>query len=369
MKKILQLFICVFPLSCFAQNLLLNGSFEVENICTEYNVNCAPEAWISSIDGFSDYYKDANRAFDGSHCMGIQVGHAYKPYRRGFIRSRLLCGLRKGSTYRLEFYIKSPHPILDSIGVYFGPNDPLLERKPIHLLAPSLRLIDQGNQFVKDSSWQKARLDYTAAGNEAYITIANFSIKDITGPTGIVKENNFFVYIDRVSLVPLNHNERLCLDWEQTKEEIYDQNERHEYLVRYIPYRRNNPELTRPTPTTIFTADTLLLPDLLFATGKKDLKLASLAVLDSFCTKMGGKIIDSLIIEGHADNTGTVQINEELATGRAEAAANYLAQCGSFFKVPVTIRGWGSRKPVAGNETPQGRQQNRRVELLVYFLE
>lgn len=370
MKRILFAFVYFLPVSCFAQNLLLNGGFEAENICTEFNKNCAPEGWVSSTSGFDNYFKDAGLAYAGEHCMAIEAGHARIPYQRTFLRSRLLCGLRKGSQYRLEFFIKSPHPILDSIGVYFGPIDPLLERKPIHRLSPSLRLIDQGNQFRRDDSWQKARLDYTAKGDEAYITVAYFSINDLTGPTGINKENHFFAFIDNIILVPLDPNERLCVDWGQTKEDIYDQNERHQYLMRSIQYRRNtSSEIRPPTPTTYFKADTLLLPDLLFATGKKDLKTASLGILDSFCTRMGGKMIDSLIIEGHADNTGSDQLNEELATGRAMAAANYLAGCGSFYKVQVVIRGWGSRKPLVSNETPQGRQQNRRVELLVYFLE
>jgi outer membrane protein OmpA-like peptidoglycan-associated protein len=369
MKRILLSFTCLSTVSCFAQNLLLNGGFETENICTEYRINCAPEAWISSISGYAYYFRDANRAYNGESCMGIEAGHSRVPFQRSFIRSRLLCGLRKGSQYRLGFFIKSRHPILDSIGVYFGPIDPLLERKPIHRLAPSLFLIDQPNQFVKDSSWQKVTLDYTATGNEAYISIANFSRNDITGLTGIPKENHFFFFIDNVTLVPLNANERLCADWEQTKDDIYEQNERHEYIVRYLPHRRNDTSRLRPTPTAYLKADTLLLPDLLFATGKKEMKQASLAILDSFCARMAGKTIDSLVIEGHTDNTGSVQINEDLAVGRAGSAANYLALCRSFFKMPVIVRGWGSRKPLAPNDTPQGRQQNRRVELLVYFLE
>lgn len=371
MKSIILLLAFVLPVSCFAQNLLVNGSFEMENICTEYKINCAPEAWISNTSGFNNYYKDENRSFDGSHCMAIQVGHSYKPYQRTFLRSRLLCGLRKDGQYKLEFYIKSPHPVLDSIGVYFGPRDPLLERKPIHLLSPSLRLIDQGNQFKKDSSWQKAALVYTAGGNEGYITIANFSINDISGPTGLVKENNFFVYIDRISLAPLNPNERLCNDWEETKTDILEENERHEFLMRVIRHRQSTPSYQRPaaTPTTVFTTDTLMLPDLLFATGKRDLKPSSQGVIDSFCASMNGKTIDSLVISGHTDNVGTDESNEQLSMDRATSVDSYIVRCAAFFRVPVILKGEGSKKPIADNGTAEGRQKNRRVELMVYFRE
>ena len=49
----------------FSQSLLLNGNFEEENICTEYKVNCAPEAWLTNDDVFNNYFKDADRAYQG----------------------------------------------------------------------------------------------------------------------------------------------------------------------------------------------------------------------------------------------------------------------------------------------------------------
>ena len=91
-----------FPFFSFSQNLLLNGGFEEENICSEYHVNCAPEAWLINDDVFNNYFKDIDRAYEGSHCMSIEAGNAKKPYKRTFIRSQMLCGLRKGNKSRLE---------------------------------------------------------------------------------------------------------------------------------------------------------------------------------------------------------------------------------------------------------------------------
>ena len=70
-----------------AQNLLANGGFEEENICSEYKINCAPEGWLVNDDVFFSYFKDQNRAHNGAHCMAIEAGHAIKPYKRTFIRS------------------------------------------------------------------------------------------------------------------------------------------------------------------------------------------------------------------------------------------------------------------------------------------
>jgi outer membrane protein OmpA-like peptidoglycan-associated protein len=367
MKKFLAYILCILPLYAFSQNLLLNGGFEDENICTEFDVNCAPEAWITSGSGLANYFNDPNRSYEGTHCMAIEAGHVTRQYLRTFIRSQLLCRLRKGNQYRLTMYVKSPHPILDSIGVYFGSLEPLLERKPVHLLSASLYL-GSNNTFKNDSSWQKVTLDYTAKGDETYITIANFSRRDITGPTGISRRNIYLVLLDNISLVPLTPGETLCSNWKEVKEDIYLFNARHQFLWRMLRYNRDT-MLTPMKPTMVIVSDTLLLPDVLFATGKKELQPASHNLLDSFCLSMSGKMIDSIVVEGHADNTGTTTFNEQLALGRAESTASWLAKCTYFTKTSIITRGWGSRKPITDNSGPANRQRNRRVELMIYFRE
>jgi outer membrane protein OmpA-like peptidoglycan-associated protein len=353
-----------------AQDLLANGGFEEENICTEYKINCAPEAWISSYNAFNNYFKEAARAYEGSHCMAIEAGNARMPFQRTFIRSQLLCSLKKGNQYRLTFFIKSPHAILDSIGIYFGSLDPLLERKPIHLLAPSLFLADKdGKKFQKDSSWQKCVLDYTALGKESFITIANFSRNDITGPTGIPKENHFLVYLDNISLVPLDPAEKLCADWQQTKENLYDQNERHEFLQRSINYKISQSSPIYVTPTAVIVTDTLLLPDVLFASGKVILQKESFGLLDSFVYSVRDRQIDSIVIEGHTDNHGSLLFNQQLSQGRAVAVADYIEQKSHLSPKYIITRAWDSQKPVADNRTTAGRRQNRRVEVLLYTRE
>ena len=368
MHKTLFCWLTFLPVYCFSQSLLLNGGFEDENTCTEYKINCAPEAWVSNTAGFNNYFKDANRAYEGQHCMAIEAGNSHKPYERTFLRSPLLCGMRKGARYRLEFFIKSPHPILDSIGIYFGPIDPLLERKPIHKLAPSFYL-GQHNSFQKDSGWQRVVADYQATGDEAFITIANFARNDVSGPTGIQMERHFFVFLDNISLLPLNPAEHLCADWKHARDDIYEQNERHEFLQRSLKYRRNDTSKLPLMPGRISTVDTLILPDIFFATAKKDFEGSNYLLLDSFCRAIKGRTVDSLVIEGHTDNTGTTDFNEQLAMDRAGAVGSYLRNCSYFFRVPFYLRGWGSRRPVTNNETPENRQRNRRVELFLYLRE
>ncbi len=369
-KCLVAMFFQLFCFYSFSQNLLLNGGFEEENICTEYKMNCAPEAWLVNDDVFNNYFKDASRSYQGSHCMSIEAGRDRKVFKRTFIRTQLLCGLRKGNKYRVEFYIKSTHRILDSMGIYFSSTDILFEKRPLQTITPSFYLADTHKPFKNDSSWQHVVADYTAIGDESFIAIANFSKRDITGPTGIDQENRFFSFVDNVSVVPLNPNEKFCDDWQTTMAEIYDQDQRHEHLWRNIRYRKNY----QPLPLVleqnkVIHIDTLILQEVLFATGKAELEKNSYTLLDSFCRKVAGKKVDSVVVEGHTDNAGTNELNNRLSSARVQTVLNYFA--GRAFVKPsrIVARAWGETKPVADNNTPQGRQRNRRVEVLVYIRE
>jgi outer membrane protein OmpA-like peptidoglycan-associated protein len=71
-----------------------------------------------------------------------------------------------------------------------------------------------------------------------------------------------------------------------------------------------------------------------------------------------------LAVEGHTDSVGSDEYNQNLSEQRAEAVRNYFVQQG----IPsdsVTAQGFGKTEPIASNDTPYGRQQNRRVELIL----
>jgi len=72
----------------------------------------------------------------------------------------------------------------------------------------------------------------------------------------------------------------------------------------------------------------------------------------------------NLIVAGHTDNTGNDNYNQRLSEQRAYAVKDYLVTYG--VKGPrLTARGLGESQPVSSNENPDGRQQNRRVEIQI----
>ncbi len=104
--------------------------------------------------------------------------------------------------------------------------------------------------------------------------------------------------------------------------------------------------------------------DVLFATGKYDLRPEAQIVL----AKLSGIILShpglNLAVEGHTDSVGNDDFNLKLSQQRADTVLNYLVTQG-LPDSSVTANGLGKSDPVADNDTPAGRQQNRRVEIVV----
>jgi outer membrane protein OmpA-like peptidoglycan-associated protein len=106
------------------------------------------------------------------------------------------------------------------------------------------------------------------------------------------------------------------------------------------------------------------MSDVLFDIGSAELKPATrekLAKISGILLAHPGLMLQ---IEGYTDSTGSDALNMELSGMRADSVRDYLAQQG----VPVssmTAQGFGKAQPVASNDTLEGRQKNRRVELVV----
>lgn len=106
------------------------------------------------------------------------------------------------------------------------------------------------------------------------------------------------------------------------------------------------------------------LPGLFFDTGKSALKADARNTLSRIADQL--RINDQLtiVIEGHTDSVGSEATNQALSEKRAAAVRDYLAARG-VTATRMTVTGLGESTPVATNDTAAGRQQNRRVELII----
>jgi outer membrane protein OmpA-like peptidoglycan-associated protein len=106
------------------------------------------------------------------------------------------------------------------------------------------------------------------------------------------------------------------------------------------------------------------MADVLFDFGKFDLKPPAREAL----AKMSGIVIAhpglKLDVEGHTDSVGSDTFNLTLSQNRADTVRAYLVNQG-LDPAAITSTGYGKSDPVASNDTSAGRQQNRRVEIII----
>ncbi len=106
------------------------------------------------------------------------------------------------------------------------------------------------------------------------------------------------------------------------------------------------------------------MSDVLFDTGKHSLRPLAREKLAKVAGIVSGHPGLRLQVEGYTDSVGGESYNQRLSEQRGEAVRDYLTQQG-MAAGSVTSMGFGEAQPVASNDTAKGRQQNRRVELVI----
>jgi outer membrane protein OmpA-like peptidoglycan-associated protein len=106
------------------------------------------------------------------------------------------------------------------------------------------------------------------------------------------------------------------------------------------------------------------MSDVLFDSGKYTLRPLAREKL----AKISGIVLAypslKLAVEGNTDSVGTEAFNQQLSEQRADGVRSYLTQQG-IPETATTATGFGTTRPIASNNTSEGRQQNRHVELVV----
>jgi outer membrane protein OmpA-like peptidoglycan-associated protein len=108
----------------------------------------------------------------------------------------------------------------------------------------------------------------------------------------------------------------------------------------------------------------LTLGDVLFATGRSDLKPGRNNTLDKLVVFLNEYPDRNAAIEGHTDDVGSLEMNQVLSQQRADSVKSYIVQQG-IQSGRLVASGMGETQPIADNQSASGRQQNRRVEVII----
>ncbi|MCW5518042.1 OmpA family protein [Muriicola sp. Z0-33] len=347
-----------------SQNLIQNPSFELYEDCPVKLGNFEKDvvAWSTPTLGSTDYFNACSKAmgtpenFNGKQPADFGEGYAgmylYAPndYRE-YIQVPLTQTLIKDKKYNISFYIslaeRSDYAVKE-----FGV---LLSKKQIHVpikkeLSKMHWYKDKENafnfmeigytNFYKDTKdWILVNTQFVAKGNENYLIIGNFNSNAKTRKFKTKKyaKQGAYYYVDMISLTSIDN---LGTDASTASDLIVD--DKRTYALDEVHIFNN----------VLFEFDKYELLD----TAKEDIR----HIADYL--KTDGSL--SISIDGHTDTIGTREYNRVLSANRCKAVAKYLMEIG-LAEERIRWAGHGGSKPIATNNTEQGRQLNRRVEFVI----
>ncbi len=102
-----------------------------------------------------------------------------------------------------------------------------------------------------------------------------------------------------------------------------------------------------------------------FKSGNSEIDAANFGLLNKIIKAIGEFPDAQLVISGHTDNSGSDAINLRLSKERGKKVADFLIEVGHIDAGRIESNGYGKAKPVARNDTKEGRAANRRVEILI----
>ena len=108
----------------------------------------------------------------------------------------------------------------------------------------------------------------------------------------------------------------------------------------------------------------ITLGDVLFSTGKADLQPGAMSTIERLALFMAEYPAKTVLIEGYTDDVGSEIFNLGLSERRAASVRDALLAAG-VSPLRISTIGYGEARPIASNSTPEGRQMNRRVEIVI----
>ena len=291
-----------------------------------------PSQWKEQ--GFGESEPAAGMTMIGITVYGCQGG---KPHCREYVQIRLSEPLVIGQRYAVKYMAKplSGSMRIKNVSAAFSVDrvhrslDERIEMIPV-VEPPGILNSEIG-------SWQSISGEFYASAPSEFMILGNFYSDEET--EFILSEHGeplqfAYYYIDEVEVTKLPP--------------IIDEPVGEDELA--------NVELVE--------GKTVLLSNIYFDLDHDDFLPRSYRQLYALVKIMKDNAEMRIEIHGHTDNIGTDEYNKTLSQSRASAVANYVIEHG-VDATRVFPRGYGSTKPVAANDSEEGRQENRRVEFLI----
>lgn len=341
-----------------AQNLIPNPGFD--ELFPNRN-SMYPWVKINTVDYFLESTKisnkktnkvDKNFILRKARSSPAYIGLRIQTNYREFIQIKIDKPLVAGHHYRFEMYmVPSDHCdyYVKSLGVSFYNNkNAYASDNIVKKFQPQVLFFNKkGLKNENGSFWKLYTADFIAKGNEQYITIGEFSKRQsqrlVSKKFRIVnfKTKEAYIYLDDISLIDLDA---------KVEEAIVEKNE-------------DLPEVNY-VAEALTENKKIVLHNIIFDYNSAKLKSESYAELQLLLDYMNNNLQVEIEIIGHTDNIGDAIYNQRLSNLRAKAVYDYLVS-NKINKNRLSYTGKGFDEPIADNNTAEGRNQNRRVEIKI----
>jgi len=221
----------------------------------------------------------------------------------------------------------------------YGKTDIYSIRMPVDEKEPELALL---KGVIKDAAGKPVQAEITITDNVTKETVAKLHSNEATG--------------EYLLALPAGKNYGIAIE-----KQGYLFNSENVYTLSAKGYKEIVKDIQLATTGK---GSKTALNNLFFDSGKAELKPESATELERLAKLLADNPTIKIEISGHTDNTGDPAANKVLSEKRAQQVVNYLTDKG-INKDRLSVKGYGSVQPLASNDTPEGRQQNRRTEIRV----
>lgn len=382
---VITYFIIGIVFSTIAQNLVPNGNFEAYKKCpNHFFLSDYLYDWYSPTKGTPDYFNECSRnkysvpknfagispAHSGRGYVGLILAdneliyksklektYSYEFNDREILGVRLNESLIRNEIYCVNFYIKLSSKSLykiNQIDVFFSERKKRFKNIHSYEFIPQLKFND--TDFNKCFEWIMLCATYKPKSNKKYMLLGNFqkttelNIKKIRDVNVNNNElSNAYYYIDDVSLFPISDSSQCKCNQKQQQESPESPG-----LHLSDSLSLDSIEINEP----------VVLNNIYFKLDKAELLPSSYNELNRLLGFLRENPEMEIEIAGHTDSTGSDAYNKKLSRARAKAVVSYLVEKG-IDSTRLSHEGYGSSRPVADNQTQEGRAGNRRVEFII----
>lgn len=380
MKNIKLILFVLLPYLCHSQNLIPNSSFEEE---ISFNgdkkgdwIKCiasdSPDIFsfsdTNTLKLFNEYLggipPKSGNVYAGIFCIRNTKSFSQKEVRE-FIQCPLITSLEKGRQYNVEFYVAldpESNVSINSLGLYFS-KDKVSVKTAIEMFKRKPQIKNNRKRYLNNKDdWIKVNGTYTAKGGENYISIGNFKpdlktrLKPVVQNTPNLKKEKWniksneilaYYYIDDIKIermvlaTTISHNDTINLTIDDSKS------------LKAITEIKS-----------LSVGDSIILKKINFEFDKADLLETSLPELKNLINFLNKSPTIKIQIRGHTDALGEEEYNQKLSKMRADSVKRYLVING-ISKDRLKCIGYGAIYPIADNNTDEGQDLNRRVEIKI----